>query len=70
MKHIEFVRLLKGNNSLEYTNMPWPCQQISDEPELVGLVIFTSWYVEMPSSEKYTFIMFDEICSEAARFEI
>lgn len=50
--------------------MPWPCQQISDEPELVGLVIFTSWYVEMPSSEKYTFIMFDEICSEAARFEI
>ena len=49
--------------------MPWPCQEICDEPELVGLVIFTSWCVEMLMPEKCTFVVFDEIFSEAARYE-
>jgi len=62
--------MLKDNfRNLRYTNMPWPCQEICDEPELVGLVIFTSWCVEMLMPEKCTFVVFDEIFSEAARYE-
>lgn len=65
------MSLLKGNNSsLEYVNMPRPCQEIFDEPELVGLVIYTGSYVEIPTPEKCIFIVFDEIFSEATRFEL
>lgn len=50
--------------------MPQPCQEICDEPELVGLVLFTSLCVEMLTSEKDIFMMSDDTSSEVPRFEL